>query len=88
MASPFKTESFYRAKIQNSILSTTAPPFNVNVTELPALTNGLLTISPNTSFEEIVEYTHSGTPGASGVISVTRRGIDPAVILDYRFWVS
>jgi len=58
----FNIESFYRATIEQSILDTDICPFNLNVSKLPVLLSGYLTVSPNTANEEIIQYTHAGTP--------------------------
>lgn len=84
----FNIESFYRASIVQNILDTDTCPFNCNVSKLPVLTSGLLTISPNTDNEEIVEYTHAGTPWAAGVISIVKRGVKPSTVVAYASWVS
>ena len=75
----YQAESFYRSKITQSILVNTVPPFNVRLSKLPTLTSGLLTISPNTENEEIVEY---GSPnGTTMEVTITKRGILPTSIL-------
>lgn len=75
----YQAESFYRAKITSSITSTATVPITVRVSKLPTLTNALLTISPNTEFEEIVEYNN---PNATTMtIDIIKRGINPSSVL-------
>jgi hypothetical protein len=52
----YPAESFFRAKINASILKATACPITVPLSKLPSVTNGLLTMSPNSEYEEICEY--------------------------------
>ena len=75
----YSAESFFRAKISQSILKATACPITVRLSKLPTLTNWLLTISPNTENEEIVEYNN---PQAGAMtIDIIKRGIKPDSIL-------
>lgn len=76
---PFSAESFYRAKISQSILSNTAVPFPLRVSKLPTLSSWLLTISPNTEYEEIVEYNNPQV--GTMTIDIIKRGIKPSSIL-------
>lgn len=75
----YQSESFYRAKISQSILSNTAVPFAVRLSKLPTITNGLLTISPNTENEEMVEYNNLNS--ANMTIDIIKRWIKPSSIL-------
>lgn len=75
----YQSESFYRAKISQSILSNTAVPFTVRLSKLPTITNGLLTISPNTENEEMVEYNNLNSTNST--IDIIKRGIKPSSIL-------
>lgn len=72
----YPAESFYRATIRQSILSTTSVPFTLKVSKIPTLTSWLLTLSPNTANEEIIEY--SAVDWTALTITVSKRGIDPA----------
>ncbi len=75
----YQAESFYRAKITTPILSGTAVPFTIVVSKLPTLATWLLTISPNTEYEEIVEY--NNVVEADMTIDIIKRGIKPTSIL-------
>lgn len=75
----YQAESFYRAKINSSILASTACPITVRVSKLPNLSNALLTISPNTEFEEIVEYNNPNSTNMT--IDIIKRGIKPSSVL-------
>ena len=76
---PYTAESFYRAKITTSITSTDVCPITVRLSKLPSKASGLLTISPNTEFEEIVEYGNKNI--VNSTIDITKRGINPASVL-------
>lgn len=82
----YQAESFYRAKIKTSILSTTAVPFTITVSAIPNITNWLLTISPNTEYEEIVEYNNPNN--TTKTIDIVKRGIKPSSILLTTAWVD
>ena len=69
----YSTESFYRAQIAQSILATDTVPLTLRVTKVPTKTSGLLTISPNTDNEEIIEY--NAVDGTAKTITVSKRGI-------------
>lgn len=71
----YYTESFYRWQISDKITTTEACPFTIRVTKTPNKTVGLLTISPDTEFEEIVEYATTANPNE---LSITKRGINPS----------
>lgn len=75
----YSAESFFRAKISQSILKATACPITVRISKLPTLTNWLLTISPNTENEEIVEYNNPQV--GTMTIDIIKRGIKPDSIL-------
>lgn len=72
----YPAESFYRATIRQSILSTTSVPFTLKVSQIPVLTSWLLTISPNTANEEIIYY--SAVDAVALTITVSKRGIKPS----------
>lgn len=72
----YSAESFLRATIRQSTASNQSVPYTLKVSKIPTLTNWLLTISPNTSNEEIVEY--DGVDGAALTITVIKNGINPA----------
>lgn len=72
----YSAESFLRATIRQSTASNQSVPYTLKVSKIPTLTNWLLTISPNTSNEEIVEY--DGTDAAALTITVIKNGINPA----------
>lgn len=82
----YSAESFYRAQIKESILETTAVPFDVTLSVLPTLTNGLLTISPNTEYEEVVEY--NNPDDVTMTITIIKRGIKPSSILLTTNWTD
>ena len=82
----YQSESFYRATTRQSILSDTAVPFSYKVSQVPTLTTWLLTISPNTANEEIVEY--DGIDASTLTITITKRWIKPSSILLTTNWVD
>lgn len=82
----YSAESFYRARISTSITSTTAAPITIVVTSLPTVASWLLTISPNTEYEEIVEYGNINSGNMT--IDITKRGIKPSSILLTSNWVD
>ena len=84
--SSYQSESFYRAKITTPILSSTAVPITIVVSKVPTISNGLLTISPNTEYEEIVEYNNIN--GTNMTIDIIKRGILPSSILLTTNWVD
>ena len=69
-------ESFFRATLQENITDTQLGV--VRVSNTPTLTSGLLTIDPNTSVEEIVEY--NGVDTVNNTITLTKRGILPSAL--------
>jgi len=75
----YQAESFYRAKITTSITSSAVCPITIRVSKLPTRASWLLTISPNTEFEEIVEYGNINVGNLT--IDITKRGINPASTL-------
>lgn len=75
----YAAESFYRAKISSSITSTQSVPITIAVSKLPTVTTWLLTISPNTEFEEIVEYGNINWTNMT--IDITKRWIKPSSTL-------
>jgi len=75
----YSAESFYRAKISQSITASEPVPFTVRLSKLPTLTNGLLTISPNTENEEICEYNNPQV--WTMTVDIIKRGIKPDSIL-------
>lgn len=74
--STYPAESFYRGTIRQSIANNTSVPFTLKVSKIPTLTSWLLTISPNTANEEIIEY--SGVDGTALTITVVKRWISPS----------
>lgn len=73
------TESFWRGRIIDTILSTTAVPFSLRVSKLPVSGNQFLTINPDTNEEEILFYTTTTwTAGEAGSIQITGRGYNVA----------
>ena len=77
--SNYQAESFYRAKITTSITQGATCPITIRVSKLPTIANGLLTISPNTEFEEIVEYNNPN--GTNMTIDIIKRWVKPSSIL-------
>lgn len=74
--STYPAESFYRGTIRQSIANNTSVPFTLKVSKIPTLTSWLLTISPNTANEEIIEY--SGVDWTALTITVVKRWISPS----------
>ena len=74
--SNYPAESFYRGTIRQSLSNVVTCPCVVKVSKIPKLTAWLLTISPNTSNEEIVEY--DGVDSINLTITIVKRGINPA----------
>lgn len=72
----YPAESFYRGTIRQSIANNTSVPFTLKVSKIPTLTSWLLTISPNTANEEIIEY--SGVDWTALTITVVKRWISPS----------
>lgn len=72
----YPAESFYRGTIRQSIANNTSVPFTLKVSKIPTLTSWLLTVSPNTANEEIIEY--SGVDGTALTITVVKRWIKPS----------
>jgi len=75
----YPAESFFRAKINASILKTTACPVTVPLSKLPSVTNGLLTMSPNSEYEEICEYNNPNP--TTMTIDIIKRWIKPSSLL-------
>lgn len=75
----YQAESFYRAKISSSIAAGQTCPITIRVSKLPTRTSWLLTISPNTEYEEMVEY--GNINWTTMTIDITKRGINPASTL-------
>lgn len=75
----YQAESFYRAKISTSITSTAVCPITIALSKLPTTSTWLLTISPNTEFEEIVEY--GNIDAVDMTIDITKRWIKPTSTL-------
>lgn len=73
MSTSYPSESFFRSNIRQTIEVGTLPPFTLKVTKVPTLSTWLLTISPNTNNEEIVEY--SAVDAVNLTITVSKRGI-------------
>ena len=72
----YPAESFYRGTIRQSIANNTSVPFTLKVSKIPTLTSWLLTVSPNTANEELIEY--SGVDGTALTITVIKRWISPS----------
>ena len=75
----YPAESFFRAKINASILKATACPITVPLSKLPSVTNGLLTMSPNSEYEEICEYNNPNP--TTMTIDIIKRWIKPSSLL-------
>lgn len=75
----YQAESFYRWKIWTSITETETCPITVRLSKLPSRSTWLLTISPNTEFEEIVEYWNINSTNMT--IDITKRWINPSSTL-------
>jgi len=75
----YPAESFFRAKINASILKATACPMTVPLSKLPSVTNGLLTMSPNSEYEEICEYNNPNP--TTMTIDIIKRWIKPSSLL-------
>lgn len=71
----YQSESFYRAKINESMTASATCPITIRLSKLPTRTTWLLTISPNTEYEEMVEY--NGKNDVAMTITITKRGINP-----------
>ncbi len=75
--SKYNIESFYRAVLSsNSGLAKAITGSTINVSKVPTLTSGFLTLSPDTPNEEIVFY--NGIDAVAKTITLTMRGINPA----------
>ena len=74
--STYQAESFYRGTIRQSIASNTSVPFTLKVSKIPTLTTWLLTISPQSASEEVIEY--SGVDAVALTITVIKRWIKPS----------
>lgn len=75
----YQAESFYRAKITSSITQAATCPITIRVSKLPNRSSWLLTISPNTEYEEIVEYSNPNSTNMT--IDITKRWINPSATL-------
>ena len=75
----YQAESFYRAKITSSITQAATCPITIRVSKLPSRSSWLLTISPNTEYEEIVEYANPNS--TTMTIDITKRWINPSSTL-------
>ena len=82
----YQAESFYRAKISSSITSAAVCPITVVLSKLPNVSSWLLTISPNTEYEEIVEYGNINLTDMT--INITKRWIKPSSTLLTTNWVD
>lgn len=82
----YPAESFYRWTIRQSISNTLTVPFNLKVSKMPALSAGLMTISPNTANEEICEY--SGKDPIAMTITIIKRAINPSTQTLATAWVD
>lgn len=82
----YAAESFYRAKINASILKNTACPITVPLSKLPTVTNGLLTMSPNTEYEEIFEYNNPNP--TTMTVDLIKRWVKPSSVLLTTNWVD
>lgn len=82
----YQAESFYRAKISNSITQQATCPITIRISKLPNRTSWLLTISPNTEYEEIVEYGNLNSTNMT--IDITKRGINPSSTLLTTSWTD
>lgn len=82
----YPAESFFRAKINASILKATACPITVPLSKLPSVTNGLLTMSPNSEYEEICEYNNPNP--LTMTIDIIKRWIKPSSLLLTTDWVD
>ena len=68
------TESFLRWRIAETITSNETVPFDKNVSKVPELTTGYITISPWTDNEEIVFYNWvTWTAWSTWEITITAR---------------
>lgn len=74
----YQAESFYRARISSSITETAAVPITIRLSKLPTRSEWLLTISPNTEYEEIVEFGNVNPTNMT--IDITKRWISPVSI--------
>lgn len=82
----YSAESFLRATIRQSTASNQSVPYTLKVSKIPNLTNWLLTISPNTSNEEIIEY--DGVDWSALTITVVKNWINPSSQLLTTNWVD
>lgn len=74
----YQAESFYRARISSSITETAAVPITIRLSKLPTRSEGLLTISPNTEYEEMIEFNNVNPTNMT--IDIIKRGISPVSI--------
>ena len=75
MTAKYPIESFYRSVVIQSITPSSTPPFALKLSNLPTLTKGFLTLSPNTVNEEMVYY--DGLDSVNSTVTVTIRAIEP-----------
>lgn len=72
---PYRTESFGRWRIAQTVLPDESVPFDLKVSKLPVEENQFITIDPDSPNEEIFFYTTiTWTPGEAWIITVTGRG--------------
>lgn len=83
-----QAQSFYRAKIQNSISSETWT-FGIAVDKMPSQSAWMLTISPNTEREELVLFTAgSYTPWLPWALTIHKRWINPTTKTKMSSWID
>lgn len=75
----YTAESFYRAKIKSWITKTQTTPFTIKLSKLPNASTWLLTISPNTEYEEIVEWDNKNA--GNSTVDIIKRWINPTSTL-------
>lgn len=81
----YYSESFFRWQISDKITSSQACPFTIRISKTPSISNWLLTISPDTENEEIVEYETTVNPNE---ISIIKRWIKPSATSLLNAWVD
>lgn len=75
MTAKYPTESFYRAITTQSISRLQSCPFDVQVSELPLNSSGLVTIDLNTESEEILYF--SAKNSTTMKLTISKRGVLP-----------
>lgn len=75
MTPKYPTEAFYRAITLQSISQTQTCPFDIQISELPLNSTGLVTIDPNTENEEMLYY--SAKNSTTMKLTISKRGIKP-----------